>query len=124
MQLGYREFLSTLKILACPPVKQCELTGDANTAWDLKDDALHARFLIGSSLFTEQQEIAVQQFFAAIYLVPVNDMPAGSGRSSNLAAMQHPAWASIRTLATQLIVTLETATQANVAYFKSLENAP
>jgi hypothetical protein len=123
-QHGYREFLSTLMVLACPPEEQCELTGDGNTAWDLRDDALTARYLIGSGLFTVQQETAIHEFLAAIDPVPVNDMPTGSGRTKNLTAMQHPAWVPIRILAKQLIVSLEPVTQANMAYFKNFANAP
>ena len=88
----YSVFLFTLKALSRPPVEQCELMGDFNTAWELRDDALCGRYLLGSGFFTEQQEAAVIEFLTAVDPVPVNDMPSGAGREANLAAMQHPAW--------------------------------
>ena len=121
---AYRQFISTLEILICQPEEQCELTGYGNSAWDLRDDALAARYLLGSGLFTAQQENAVAEFLAAIDPVPVNEMPTGSGLAPNLAAMQHPAWVPIRSLAKNLIVVLEPVTQLNKAYLERLANAP
>ena len=90
--LAYDVFIFTVGTLSCSPEEQCEAMGDYNTAWELRDDALAGHYLIGSGLFTEQQESAVLAFLAAVHPVPVNDMPAGSGRVPNLAAMQHSAW--------------------------------
>ena len=121
---AYRVFLFTLEALASPPEDQCKLMGDFNTAWELRDDALGGHYLIGSGLFTEQQETAVLKFLLAIDPVPVNDMPSGAGRSVNLAAMQHPAWEPIRGMARHLVTMLEPVTQASLAYFQGLANAP
>ena len=113
---AYDVFLFTLEALASPAEKQCELMGDYNTAWELRDDALAGHYLMGSGLFTNQQEAAVLEFLAAIDPLPVNDMPSGAGRAANLAAMQNAAWGPIRELAERLLATLEPVTAANRAF--------
>ena len=113
---AYDVFLFTLEALASPAEKQCELLGDYNTAWELRDDALAGHYLIGSGLFTDQQETAVLEFLAAIDPVPVNDMPSGAGRAANIAAMQNLAWEPIRDLALRLLAILAPVTAANRAY--------
>ena len=113
---AYGVFVFTLDVLTHPAEKQCELMGDYNTAWELRDDALAGHYLIGSGLFTDQQEAAVLDFLAAIDPVPVNDMPSGSGRVANLAAMQNSAWEPIRDLAERLLAILAPVTAANRAY--------
>jgi hypothetical protein len=121
---AYSVFVFTLEALANLPEKQCELMGDYNTAWELRDDALRGHYLTGTGLFTEQQETAVRKFLAAIDSVPVNDMPGGSGRSANLAAMQNPAWEPIRGMAQDLLITLAPVTVASRAYLGVNTNAP
>ena len=113
---AYSVFVFTLESLASPPEKQCELMGDYNTAWELRDDALAGHYLIGSGLFTDEQESAVLEFLTAIGPVPVNDMPTGSGRATNLAAMQDPAWEPIRDHARHLLAILAPVKTANRAY--------
>lgn len=113
---AYDVFAFTLDVLARPAEEQCELMGDYNTAWELRDDALAGHYLIGSGLFTDEQEAAILEFLAAIDPVPVNDMPAGSGRAANLEAMQNPAWAPIRDLAGHLLAILAPVTAANREY--------
>jgi hypothetical protein len=114
--LAYNVFIYTLEVLAKSPEEQCETMGDYNTAWELRHDALNARYLIGSGFFTDQQECAVLEFLAALELIPVNDMPSGAGREPNLAAMQSPAWEPIRLLSLDLLATLASVTEANQAY--------
>ncbi len=121
---AYQVFLFTLEALASPAEQQCELMGDFNTAWELRDDALAGHYLIGSGLFTEEQEAAVLEFLAAVNPVPVNAMPSGPGRAVNLTAMQHQAWEPLRSMSQRLIAVLEPVTQSNQAYFRSLADAP
>ena len=121
---AYDVFVFTLEAMASPAEKQCELMGDYNTAWELRDDALAARYLIGSGLFTDHQETELLKFMAAVDPIPVNNMPSGSGRALNLAAMQDPVWESIRSQAQQLLVILAPVTTANHAYLEALKAAP
>ena len=120
----YKVFLFTLEAISRSPIEQCELMGDFNTAWELKHDALCGHYLLGSGFFTEQQEAAVIEFLTAVDPVPVNDMPSGAGRETNLAAMQDPAWQPIRSIAQHLLGVLESVTQSNLAYFQGVANAP
>ena len=122
--LAYDVFIFTVETLSRSPEDQCEAMGDYNTAWELRDDALAGHYLIGSGLFTEQQQSAVLAFLAAVHPVPVSDMPAGSGRAPNLAAMQHPAWEPIRSLSRDLLAVLASATEANRAFLAAQANAP
>ena len=120
---AYGVFVFTLDVLARPAEEQCELMGDYNTAWELRDNALAGHYLIGSGLFTDQQEAAVLEFLSVIDPVPVNDMPAGSGRAANLAAMQSSAWVRIRNLAERLLAILAPVTAVNRVYL-SQSDAP
>jgi hypothetical protein len=122
--LAFDVFIFTVEALSSSPEEQCEAMGDYNTAWELRDDALAGHYLIGSGLFTEQQESSILAFLAAVHPVPVNDMLAGSGRAVNLAAMRHPAWEPIRSLSKDLLVTLAPATEANRAFLRAQSNAP
>ncbi|WOB50972.1 hypothetical protein NYR97_06230 [Xanthomonas hydrangeae] len=117
--LSYNVFLFTVETLAEPAEEQCQAMGDYNTAWELRDDALYGHNLIGTGFFTEQQESAVLAFIAAVHPVPVNDMPGGSGRTANLAAMQHPAWEQVRLLAKALLEILAPVTEANRTFIGS-----
>jgi len=117
--LSYNVFLFTVETLAKPAEEQCQAMGDYNTAWELRDDALYGHNLIGTGFFTEQQESAVLAFMAAVRPVPVNDMPGGSGRTANLAAMRHPAWEQVRLLAKALLEILAPVTEANRTFIGS-----
>jgi hypothetical protein len=113
---AYSGFAFTLSVLTRPAEEQCELMGDYNTAWELKDDSLAGRYLIGSGLFTDQQEAAILEFLAVIEPVPVSDMPSGPGRAANLAAMRNSAWEPIRQIAERLVAVLAPVTAANREY--------
>ncbi|KAB8172514.1 hypothetical protein FKV24_014605 [Lysobacter maris] len=116
--ITYRTFLHTLEALAAAPETQCELMGDFNTAWEMRDDALAGHYLMGTGFFSAPQESAVLELLAAVRPIPVNDMPAGSGRAVNLAAMRHPAWEPIRDMARNLIMTLAPLTEINREYLR------
>ena len=120
----YQVFHFTLQALASEPEEQCEMMGDYNTAWELRDDGLAGHYLIGSGLFNADQQTAVLEFLAAIDSVPVHKMPYGAGREVNLAAMHHEAWEPVRILAQRLLLTLDPITQANEKYFQSSGTAP
>jgi hypothetical protein len=121
---AYNIFIFTVNVLSKSPEEQCEIMGDYNTAWELKDDALAGRYLIGSGLFTDQQESAVLAYLVALESIPVNNMPGGSGHSLNLLAMQHPTWKSVRLLSKNLLATLASVTEANQELFGCKTNEP
>lgn len=121
--LAYDVFIFTVETLASAPEVQCDTIGCYNTASELRDNALAGHYLVGSGLFSEQQEGAVLLFLAAVHGVPVNGMPSGAGRASNLAAMQHPAWEPIRALSRNLLTTLASVTALNQAFLSAQSNA-
>ena len=92
--------------------------------WKRWQAPLAARYLIGSGLFTDDQEAELLKFIAGVDPISVNNMPSGSGRTVNLAAMQDPAWESIRSQPQQLLCTLAPVTAANQTYLESLKSAP
>src|SRR4051812_10772005 len=92
LHTAYNVFQFTVEVLAVAAEKQCELMGDFNTAWELREDASVGRYLIDSGLFTDHQEAALLKFFDAMESVPIKEMPGGSGRNPNLIAMQNSAW--------------------------------
>jgi hypothetical protein len=121
---AYNIFIFTVNVLSKSPEEQCEIMGDYNTAWELRDDALAGSYLVGSGLFTDQQESAVLAYLVALESIPVNNMPGGSGRSPNLLAMQHPTWKSVRLQSKNLLATLASVTEANQEFFGCKTNEP
>ena len=79
-QLAYRMFFFALEALSSSAEKQCELTDDCATAWELKDEALRGSYLVNFGILTQQQATAVLEFVAVIESIPVNDLPCGTGR--------------------------------------------
>lgn len=116
MHNAYDVFHFTLEALASAPERQCELMGDYNTAWALRDDTLCARYLVGTGFLSESQEAAVLALLDQVEPLPVDTLPSGSGRAVNLAAMQDPAWEPVRVSARCLLETLAPVTAANRAY--------
>ena len=122
--LAYDVFIYTVEALASPPEKQIEMMGDYNIAWELRDDALCGRYLLGRGRFTAAQEAQILAFFAAVDPIPVNDMRGGGGVTSNLADMRDPAWEPIRPLAKSLLDALSPVTLENQRYLGRFPDAP
>jgi hypothetical protein len=118
---GFRVFLEALSLLAKPAEVQCEEMGDYNVAWELRDDVSAGEYLAKSNFgqLSPAEAAAIISFMPALKSVPVSELPAGSGRSANLAAMQHASWAPLRTQAANLLVLLGPATQRNASYIES-----
>src|SRR6059058_4613943 len=85
---GFYYFLRALEALSLDADAQCEAMGDCNVAWELKDDVMAGRYLVGSGFFSPSEEQCIEALLQALEPVPVNDMPAGDGRAQNLAAMR------------------------------------
>lgn len=95
----YRVFAEALAILASTAEEQCESVSDFNVAWELKDEVQAGQYLVGKGHLDAEQEAWILALVCALDAVPATTLPAGSGRASNLAAMQHPAWIPLRVLA-------------------------
>lgn len=113
---SYRVFAEALEALAAGADQQCEAMGDFNVAWELKDDVQAGKYLIGQGHLDSAQEAWISTLVCALDAVPANKLPAGAGRESNLAAMQHPSWIPLRVLAAIALDALSAATAGNVRY--------
>ena len=122
--LAYGVFVFTLEALALPAQEACEAMGSYNTAWELKDDGMAGRYLLGRGRFSPQQELAIQQLLDQLSAVPVNELPGGAGLAPNAAAMRHRSWEPVRASAAALLCILAPVTASSRAYVESLGNAP
>jgi hypothetical protein len=95
--------------------------GDYNVAWELHDDVSAGEHLAKSNFgqLSPAEVTAINSFMLVLQSVPVSELPAGSGRNANLAAMQHASWGPLRTQAANLLVLLGPAAQRNASYFES-----
>lgn len=103
---SYRVFLDALSMLASSAEEQCQLMGDFNVAWELKDDVQAGKYLVGQGYLNSEQEAWHLALVGALEAVPVQVLPAGAGRNTNLIAMRHPSWIPLRTIATHVLEVL------------------
>jgi hypothetical protein len=111
---AYFYFLKTLETLSEDALRQCEVMGHFNVAWELRDDAIGGANAVlglpGGRLSTEQRE-AVGHFLAALKAVPESVVNVDNTKEEHLRAMSSPFWASVRTEAKSLQKLLEPETQ-------------
>ena len=122
--LAYGVFVFTLSALALPAQEASEAMGSYNTAWELRDDGMAGRCLLGRGRLSPQQELAIRQLLDQLSVVPANELPAGAGLAPNLVAMSHPSWEPVRASAAALLGILAPVTASSRAYLESLGNAP
>jgi hypothetical protein len=115
---GYRVFLQSVEMLSTSPEEQCELMGDYNVAWELKDDVLRGKYFVGRGYLTDEQEAWVCALVGALEAVPAQVLPSGAGRETNLRAMQHSSWVPLRVIAHHALKALEPFTQTNAEYLR------
>lgn len=113
---SFRLYLSSVEMLAAPAEEQCELMGNFNVAWELKDEVQAGRFLVGRGHLTATQEAWVQALAEALASINTQVLPAGASRESNLIAMNHPGWAPMRYLAKEVIKQLAPFVPVNARY--------
>lgn len=114
---GCHYFLQALEILSHEPERQCKEMGDYNTAWELKDDVMAGRYLLGQGFLLAAEEAAIARLLKALEAVDVRGMPGGDGREPNLKAMANASWAPVRALAKTVLWQLRSVDEANRAYF-------
>lgn len=115
---GFYYFLRAAETLSLDADSQCKEMGDSNVAWELKDDVMAGRYLLGAGFLPRAQEQSIEALLQALKPVPVNDMPTGDGRAPNLAAMSHPAWGPLRILAKNSCEQLAAFAKINRTYFE------
>ena len=111
-----RLYLSSLEMLAAMAEAQCDLMGNYNVAWELKDDVSAGQFLVGRGYLSAEQEAWVQALSHALGALNTQVLPAGASKESNLAAMNHPGWEPMRYLAKEVIRQLAPLEPINAKY--------
>ena len=113
---SFRYYLSSLEMLAASAEEQCDLMGNYNVAWELKDDASAGKYLVGRGYLTSEQEAWVQALSEALNSVNAQILPAGPSKEANLVAMNHPNWGPLRYLAKEVIRQLAPFAAINAKY--------
>jgi hypothetical protein len=113
---SFHYYLSSLEMLAASAEEQCDLMGNYNVAWELKDDASAGKYLVGHGYLTSEQEAWVQALSEALNSVNTQALPSGPGKEANLVAMNHPSWEPLRYLAKEVIRQLAPFASINATY--------
>lgn len=114
---AYFYFVQAVATLAAEPEMQCELMGDYNVAWEIKDDVGAGRFLADWGLLSGHQREAILSLVEALDSVPADALDGGQGREVNLLAMRNVAWGPLRSQATEVLAVLDPLTKVNTDYF-------
>lgn len=120
---SFRVFLNAVEMLAASPEEQCQLMGNYNVAWELKEDVSTGKYLVGRGFLSEEQESWVSALVAACGAVNTQVLPAGSGLEVNLLAMRHPGWEPLRFLANEVVIRLASFSAQNSRYLGLGNNA-
>jgi hypothetical protein len=111
---AFSYFMKTLETLSEDASRQCEVMGNFNVAWKLRDDATKDANAVltmpGGRLSTEQRE-ALGRLLATLRALPENVVNVDNTKEEHLRAMSSPSWASVRNEARGLQKTLESETQ-------------
>ena len=120
-QNGFRAFIVALRVLAKSAEAQCEAMGDFNVAWELQYDVCAGEYLAKSNYgqLSASEAAAILALTQNLKGLPASVLPAASGRTPNLQAMQHVAWQPFRAQAISLLALLGPAIQRNMQYFES-----
>lgn len=110
-------------MLAEPPESQCQLMGDYNVAWELKEDVAAGKYLVHRGYLSASQEAWVVALSAALEAVNTLVLPAVPGREANLLAMQSPNWEPLRFLAAEVVKQLAPVTERNAIYLRLGDSA-
>ena len=118
-------FLKTLETLSEDASRQCEVMGNFNVAWELREDAITdantVLALPGGRLSSEQRE-AVGRLLAALRAIPESVANVDNTKEEHLRAMSSPSWASVRTESRSLQRILESETQRTRALLWPMSN--
>ena len=113
---SFRLYLSSLEMLAATAEVQCELMGNYNVAWELKDEVSAGKFLVGRGYLSGEQEAWVQALSHALDALNTQVRPAGASKESYLSVMSHPGWEPMRYLAKEVIRQLAPLEPINAKY--------
>lgn len=106
--LAYECFLEALNILEADADRQCQLMGNYNVAWELKDDVSRGIWSLKSSAkkLSDNQSREVQALEAALNALPSSILVSATTEQANKLAMNDPCWLPVRKQALKLLTVL------------------
>lgn len=120
---SYRIYINAVEMLATSAEEQCQIMGNYNVAWELKEDVSAGKYLVGRGFLSEDQESWVSALVAACGAVDTQLLPVGAGLDVNLLAMRHSGWEPLRFLAKEVVVRLASFSAQNAEYLGLGNNA-
>jgi hypothetical protein len=102
-------FIRALNNLACEAEKQCENLDYYNVAWETRDDVLRgaeATLNNPRSVLTQEQKARIERLVAELNGLPSTVFGPIESKEQTLREMNHPAWATLRTHAKELLLEL------------------
>jgi hypothetical protein len=85
------------------PEAQCNAQGNYNVGFELQEETLAGRFLIGKSRLSASEEEAIAVLAAEIGKLPKDAKSFADGHETNVKNMRHPAWVPLRAKAAELL---------------------
>ncbi len=109
---SYFLFLEALKVLSSNVDVQCNIMGNFNVAWEIKDDVSRGVYLLDSPIeklsFDEKKEI--EKLMKLLSLIPDYVLVATNTEDDNKKAMSNPCWLLLREEAKKLLQMLQSNT--------------
>ena len=99
-------FYSALEVLSEDAEKQCEIMGNFNVAWELRDDATRdasAVLNLAGEQLSDEQRAGIQRLLADVAAVPDSVVNVPNVKEEHLRAMNNPVWDQVRLDAKELI---------------------
>jgi hypothetical protein len=93
-----------VEIATQDPERQCELMGDYNVAWELKDELSSIDFIITEyeESFSDSQIVEMKKLSDLAASIPDSVCEESKTRTANLESMSDPHWVPVRSQATLL----------------------
>lgn len=103
--LSYGYFWQALSILAKDAETQCEIMGNYNVAWEIKDDVGAGKYLLNaqSSSLSQEQRACIASLVQDLESIPPSVFANGTSADGSVNAMHHPCWVPLRACASLLL---------------------
>lgn len=95
-------FLTALRMASSDAATQCQLMGNFNVAWEIREDLRNGISSYGRYL-ADSNRAALSELDAALAAIPESLLAATDRSDENLSAMQHPKWVEVRRAAEYLL---------------------
>jgi hypothetical protein len=117
---AYHYFVEALEVLEKDAATQCDLMGNFNVAWELKDDVLRGERLLtlpGGEL-TEEQRDEIRKLLSSLREIPNSVLAATTSGTENRRAMEDLSWGPVRKNASRLLDMLRSESRKTSAFFR------